>query len=124
MAEPARVLLFHEDRAIAAPVRERFVAAGYAVSGARSFLEAAPWFVPGRVDVLVMYVPAVAWVRNAILAEARRANPTLPIVAVTADSRELAPVLARLHRATAVDAGDGWPAVLHAVRDALGGGAT
>jgi DNA-binding NtrC family response regulator len=121
MADAARVLLFHEDGATAESLRSRLANAGFEVTGARTFLEAAPFLVTGRLDLFLIYLPETEWVRNAILTEVRRGNPALPIVALTPTmSDDLCQVLARLDIATVLPTGSSWQGLVVAIHNALG----
>jgi hypothetical protein len=71
-----------KDRSKVGPLRDHLVEAGFDVTCARTFLEAVPHLAGDRTDLLLVYLPETEWVRNALLNEVRRANPTLPIVAM------------------------------------------
>ena len=77
-----RVLVFQEDERVLDSVRADLEEDGFEVICARSFIEAAPFIVGTRVDVLLIYLPLIAWVRRAVLNQVRCANATLPLVAV------------------------------------------
>jgi len=82
MARTLRVLILQEDEAALDSVRTDLEERGFEVTGARSFIEAAPFIVGTRVDVLLIYLPRIEWVRRAVLNQIKRANAQLPLVAV------------------------------------------
>lgn len=121
MADRARILFFFEDRARGEPLVARLTDEGFEVTGARTFLEAVWTLVAGHVNLFLIHLPETERVRNAILTEARRANPTLPILALApAVSNELSQVLARFHLATLLPATGSWKRFLDAIYSALG----
>lgn len=120
VSEPPRVLLFYEDVASAASLRLFLAAEGFHVTGAQSFLEAAPILTAGRVDLFIVQLPETEWIVNAILTEVRRVRSTLPIVALTATvSSNLRQVLDRLHVVSVPSQGDNREGLLVAIRRAL-----
>lgn len=106
MSNAKRILLFQEGAAdAAAPLRAHLADEGFEVTSARTFLEAAPFLAVGRTDLFLFYLPEQEWVRNAILNETRRANPSLPIVAIAANaSDELLQFLTRFQVAGVLSA--------------------
>jgi len=116
-----RILLFHANPAIGGPLRAQLAEEGWQVGGARSFLEAAPSLVAGRLDLLLIFLPDEAWARNATLTEVRRVNPSLPIVALAPSvTDELVQGLVRLRVTTVLRADVAWEDLLTALREALG----
>jgi hypothetical protein len=112
--------LFQEDNRAAESIQARLVEEGFAVTCARTFLEAAPHLVAGRTHLFLIYLPETEWVRNAILTEVRRANPTMPIVAVAPRvSNELGQVLRRLHVANVLAASSSWKTLVETLHQAL-----
>lgn len=83
MVRTLRVLILQEDEAALDSVRTDLEGEGFEVTGARSFIEAAPFIVGTRVDVLLIYLPRIEWVRRAVLNQIKRANAQLPLVAVS-----------------------------------------
>jgi len=97
------------------------IAHGFEVTGARTFLEAVSCLVAGRASLFLVYLPEPEWVRNTILTEVHRANPAMPIVAVTPTvSNELRQMLARLHVVAVLPAGGHWTGLAEAIHNALG----
>lgn len=82
MARTLRVLVLQEDEAALGSVRTDLEQEGFEVTGARSFIEAAPFIVGTRVDLLLIYLPRIEWVRRAVLNQIKRANAELPLIAV------------------------------------------
>ncbi len=82
MARALRVLILQEDEAAFDSVRTDLEERGFKVTGARSFIEAAPFIVGTRVDVLLIYLSWIEWVRRAVLNQIKHANAELPLVAV------------------------------------------
>ncbi len=82
MSRTLRVLILQEDEAALDSVRTDLEQEGFDVTGARSFIEAAPFIVGTRVDVLLIYLPRIEWARRAVLNQIKRANAQLPLVAV------------------------------------------
>jgi excisionase family DNA binding protein len=93
---------------------------GFRVDSATTFLEEVPFLGPGHTDLFLFYLPQKEWVRNAILTEARRANPTLPIEAMAAQlSDDVFQLLARFHVSSVLPARGNWRGALEALRKAL-----
>lgn len=116
----ARILLFQEDAGIGGVMRARLEREGYDVTWASTFPEAAPILMDGRTDLFLVCLPGTTWVGHAMLGEARRANPTMPILVVTsAATQELDRALTRLGAAWSVARGR-WQTLAEAVRRALG----
>lgn len=119
MTSPARILLFDEG-ATKSELRSHLVNEGFHVACARTFLEAAPLLAVGRVDLFLFYLPEEEWVRNAILTETRRANPKLPIVAMTSTvADDLVHLLARFHVSSVLPARGNWRSTIDNIRSAL-----
>lgn len=122
MADPPRLLLFHEDVAASRSLRARLAPEGFEVICAHSLLDAAPHIPPGRSSVLLIYLPETEWIGNAILVEVRRTNPSLPIVAIAPTiTDELLQALARLGVTTVLETRSRWSDVLRSVHAAVGG---
>jgi DNA-binding NtrC family response regulator len=113
--------VFQEDHAAAGSLRACLAQMGFEVTCVRTFIEAAPFLAAGRSDVFLYCFPDTEWVRNAVLTEVRRANPTLPIVAITKHvSDELRQLLERFDLAELLPFQRNWHGVVEAVRKALG----
>lgn len=120
MTDPARILLFQEDRSSTDSLRSRLANEGFDVTCARTFLEAVPFLATGRTDLFLFYLPEKDWVRNTILTEVHRANPTLRIVAMAPTvSDELFQLLARFHVSTVLPARGNWRDAVEKIRGAL-----
>jgi hypothetical protein len=115
-----QLLLFAEPCVDCAALVARLEQQGLAVTYANTFLEAL-WRLSDRhVTLLVVYLPATDWVRNAILTEVRRYKPSLPILALAPTlSGELETVMDRLHIARALPAGCSLARLLAAIRTEL-----
>jgi hypothetical protein len=101
-------------------MRSRLTAEGFEVTCARTFLEAAPSLAPGRTDLFLIYLPETEWVRNAILTEVRRANPALPIIALTSViADDLFQLLARFQVASVLPVRGNWQSMVQTMRNAL-----
>jgi len=122
MAHPLRVLVFHEDQDSLESLQRDLVAEGFEVTTARSFIDAVPFIVGKCMDLLLIYLPNIEWVRRAVLYEIRRANISLPVVAVaTTMSDGLTEQLGRLRVSGAFAAPVEWTVLVQALREAAGG---
>jgi len=120
VADPARILLFHEHRMTSGNVRELLAMEGFEVTLARSFVDAVAHLAPGRSDVLLVYLPETEFVRNTFLSETRQAAPALPIVAMAeVVSDELRRLFARFGVAAVLLARAPWREVLRTIRETL-----
>ena len=81
-ARRLRVLVFQEDERLRDSVRSDLEEDGFEVVCARSFIEAAPFIVGTQVDVLLIYLPQIDWVRRAVLNQVSQVNARLPLIAV------------------------------------------
>jgi DNA-binding response OmpR family regulator len=116
-----RILVLDEGSAPAADsLRARLADAGFDVSSARSFVQAARSLAAGRPDAFVLYIPEIDWTLSTMLAEVRRANPTLPIIAmVSKASEDLLRFLARLSVSSVLPAHGSNHATIESIRKAL-----
>jgi DNA-binding NtrC family response regulator len=116
------VLLFDEDTATTELGRSRLTEAGFAVTCARSFLDALPHLGSARADIVLIALPEDAWTRSALLAQLRRANPLGTIVAMThSTSDELSELLHQFDVAVVPPvARERWHDAVDAIREALG----
>lgn len=121
MSSRSRILVFDEGSASGADsLRSRLADAGFQVESARSFVQAARLLACGRTDLLVLYIPEIDWTLSTMLTEVRRANPTLPIIAMASRaSDELFQFLARLHVNNVLPVHGNWQATIDTVRNAL-----
>jgi hypothetical protein len=98
----------------------RLASEGFDVSFARTFPEAALLFAPGRADLFLFHLPQQEWVRNAILSEARRANPRLRIIALAASASDgVLQLLARLGVSKVLPVSGNWRGILDSIRETL-----
>lgn len=120
MIQPTRVLLLDVDDAEREAGCLRLEEAGLDVIEARSFIDALPHLRPGSTDVVVLALPEDALTQSAILAQIRRAVPTVPLLAMTASRERLRPVL-EAWNAVGVPpvAGDGWHETVGKIHDAV-----
>jgi DNA-binding NtrC family response regulator len=125
MTSAPRNLVFHEGSAAAVDsLRARLASAGFDAASARTFVQAARLLAAGRTDVLVLYIHEIDWTLSTMLAEVRRANPTLPIIAIASKaSDDLFRFLARLSVTSVLPAHGSWRATIDAIRKALAAGA-
>jgi DNA-binding NtrC family response regulator len=120
-SSPARILVYSEGTlAGTESLQAHLLGEGFRVSCAGNFFEAAPHLAPGRIDLFWCHLPRKKWVRDGLLAAARRANPNLPIIAIMATPG--APSMAlrsRMHGATVLPVDVDWPTAVREIRRCL-----
>lgn len=121
MADRTRILFFFEKSVDGDSLLASLVDEGFEVTGAKTFLEAVWFLAGGGVKLFLIYLPETEWVRNAIVTEIHRSQPSLPIIALAPTiSNELCQVLDRLHVATVLPAVCDRQSLVAAIHKGLG----
>lgn len=121
-ASDARVLLFAEDPARAQDLEDHLAREGFVVHTAHGFIEAVPYLAASQAELMLVCLPEVEFVCNTLLAEARAAAPSRPVIALAQEVTDgLERRLALLGVGPVLPLSTPWPTLMSALERALEG---